>query len=83
VDQWDVHRLDLPDASVAAVVSNLPFGQQFEVEGSMSRWLADALAETARVTRRGGRLVLLAPSIPADVSRGADIVVDEDRQVSR
>ncbi|HUC27868.1 MAG TPA: methyltransferase domain-containing protein [Streptosporangiaceae bacterium] len=66
VDQWDVRHLDLPDASVGAVVSNLPFGRQFEVEGSMSRWLADALAEMTRVTRPGGRLVLLAPNMPAD-----------------
>ncbi len=65
VDQWDLRRLDLPDSSVGAVVANLPFGQQFEVQGSMSTWLAAALAEMGRVTRPGGRLVLLAPNIPA------------------
>lgn len=65
VDQWDLRRLDLADSSVAAIVANLPFGQQFEVQGPMSAWLADALAEMARVTRPGGRIVLLAPDIPA------------------
>jgi hypothetical protein len=50
---------------VDAVVANLPFGQQFEVQGPMSSWLLAALAELARITRPGGRLVLLAPALPA------------------
>jgi len=64
VTAWDVRHLPLPDASVGAIVSNLPFGRQFQVEGSMSDWLKAALAEMARVTRPGGRLVLLAPDLP-------------------
>lgn len=64
VIEWDVRHLPLPDASVDAVVSNLPFGRQFQVQGSMSDWLTAALAEMARVTRPGGRLVLLAPDLP-------------------
>jgi 23S rRNA G2445 N2-methylase RlmL len=71
VEQWDVRHMDLADASVSAVVSNLPFGRQFEVPGSMRDWLADALSEMARVTRGGGRLVLLAPSIPAGAAPAA------------
>jgi SAM-dependent methyltransferase len=67
VRQWDVRRLDLPEGSVGAVVSNLPFGRQFDVPGSMSKWLAEALGEMARVTRPGGYVVLLAPEIPRDV----------------
>lgn len=64
VTEWDVRHLPLPDASVDAVVSNLPFGRQFQVQGSVSDWLKAALAEMARVTRPGGRLVLLSTDLP-------------------
>lgn len=60
----DARKLDVESDSVGACVSNLPFGQQFEVEGDMTVWLADVLAETARVTWPGSRVVLLAPEIP-------------------
>jgi SAM-dependent methyltransferase len=60
----DVRHMNLPDASTAACVSNLPFGQQYHVQGDMSNWLKAALAEMARVTQPGGRIVLLAPRIP-------------------
>lgn len=63
----DARRLDLEDASVHAVVSNLPFGRQYGVEGSMESWLRQVLAEMARVTAADGRVVLLAPDIPRDV----------------
>jgi SAM-dependent methyltransferase len=59
----DVHRLEYPDASVGACVSNLPFGNQHLVQGTMTEWLTSALAEMARVTRRSGKIVLLAPDI--------------------
>ncbi|MCF6523658.1 methyltransferase domain-containing protein [Streptomyces sp. JJ36] len=62
----DARDLGLPDASVGAVVSNLPFGQQYGVQGGMAAWLTDVLAEAARVTRPGGRVVLLAPEIPRE-----------------
>ena len=64
IKQWDVRRLDLPDSAVSAVVSNLPFGQQFSIQGPVPTWFAEVLAEMARVTRPGGCLVLLAPEIP-------------------
>jgi hypothetical protein len=60
----DVRALDLPDVSVDACVSNLPFGRRYTVQGDPSAWLATTLTELARVTRIGGRVVLLAPDIP-------------------
>jgi 23S rRNA G2445 N2-methylase RlmL len=60
----DVRQIDRADASVDACVSNLPFGQRFEVDGDMTGWLRAALGEMARVTRPGGRVVLLAPAVP-------------------
>jgi SAM-dependent methyltransferase len=63
----DARRLDLADGSAGACVANLPFGQQYGVQGEMGQWLAAVLAETARVTRPGGRVILLAPQIPRSV----------------
>lgn len=60
----DARSLDFPDGSVDACVSNLPFGQQYGVQGEMKNWLTAVLGEMARVTRPGGRIVLLAPEIP-------------------
>lgn len=63
IERGDARRLDAPDASVGAVVSNLPFGRQYTVDDP-ERWLADVLAEAARVTAPGGSVVLLVPEVP-------------------
>jgi SAM-dependent methyltransferase len=63
----DARSIDLPDESVGAVVSNLPFGQQYHVDGSMRAWMAGVFAEMGRVTGSGGRVVLLAPVIPVSI----------------
>jgi 23S rRNA G2445 N2-methylase RlmL len=66
-EQADVLDLPHPDSSVDAVVSNLPFGQQFRVDTDRQQWLTQALRETARVTHPGGRVVVLVPPpIPRD-----------------
>src|SRR6266567_596630 len=57
----------LADAAAAACVSNLPFGWQFDVPGDRREWLREALRDMARVTRPGGRVVLLVPEIPVAV----------------
>lgn len=70
VQVGDARRLEAEDSSIGACVSNLPFGQQFAVEGEMSAWLGAVLREMERVTVPGGRIVLLAPSIPRSVVPG-------------
>jgi 23S rRNA G2445 N2-methylase RlmL len=64
VQLGDARRLSLPPDAVAACVSNLPFGRQFQREGDPERWLGAVLGELERVTRPGGAVVLLVPEIP-------------------
>ncbi|MGI8870132.1 MAG: TRM11 family SAM-dependent methyltransferase [Mycobacteriales bacterium] len=62
----DSRRIELEDATLGAVVSNLPFGQQYAVQGDPGEWLGTVLAEFARITDDGGSVVLLAPTLPRD-----------------
>jgi tRNA G10 N-methylase Trm11 len=59
----DARRIQLRDGAVQACVSNLPFGRQYRVPGSMGTWLSAVLLETARVTQAGGHIVVLSPGI--------------------
>jgi len=61
----DARSLELPDRSVGACLSNLPFGQQYSIQGDMHTWLRSVLGEMARVTRLGGRVVLLVTTVPS------------------
>jgi 23S rRNA G2445 N2-methylase RlmL len=67
----DARSLELADQSVGACVSNLPFGQQYSVQGDMHTWLRSVLGEMARVTRPGGRVVLLVLQLPRAVVPGS------------
>lgn len=64
VEAGDARELPVPDASAGAVVTNLPFGAQYDVPGDPVVWLAAVLGEAARVVRPGGRVVVLHPDIP-------------------
>jgi 23S rRNA G2445 N2-methylase RlmL len=63
----DARGLEVADHGVGASVSNLPFGQRYGVQGDLDGWLRSVLGELARVTRPGGRVVLLHPRLPHPV----------------
>jgi tRNA G10 N-methylase Trm11 len=61
IERWDARRLPLVADSQNAVVSNLPFGKRFGVQGNPRTWALDVLRELDRVAAGGAPLVLLAP----------------------
>lgn len=60
IQKGDALRLPYPDAAFGAVVANLPFGRQFRLHVGWDG-IGPALREAARVTRPGGRVVVLVP----------------------
>lgn len=62
VDQWDARRLSLPDHSIDAVVSNLPWGRQVMVDDVLADLYDEIAYEIERVLRPGGRAALLTTS---------------------
>lgn len=59
IHQWDARSLSLEDASVSAIVTNLPFGKQIGTHRDNRRLYPALLQEWTRVLKSDGRLVLL------------------------
>jgi hypothetical protein len=66
----DAVRLPLPAGSVAAVVSNLPFGRQYAMPADPERWLRTVMTEWERVLAPGGRAVSLTGQPVDRAARG-------------
>jgi len=56
---WDVGALPLRDASVDAVVSDLPFGKRHGSKGGNKILYPKLIAELTRVCKVGGRLLFI------------------------
>lgn len=61
IEQADALSLPHPDGAFDAVVTNPPFGRQFHVDRDPVQWMRQFLGEAARVTRPGGRVIVLSP----------------------
>jgi tRNA (guanine6-N2)-methyltransferase len=59
LEGWDAGALPLPDASVNAIVTNLPWGARYGTHGENRRLYPDWIAEFNRLLAPGGRMVLL------------------------
>lgn len=80
VEHWDARRLPLGDASVDAVVSNLPWGRQIVLDEALSALYAEVCLEIERVLRPGGRAVLLTTS--PELLRFSALELTETREIS-
>ena len=80
VEQWDARRLPLEDASVGAVVSNLPWGRQVPIDEALSALYGEICLEIERVLRPGGRAALLTTS--PDLLRFSALELSETREIS-
>ena len=67
VSAWDARALPIADGSVERIVTNLPWGRQITVSGSLALFYRDVCAEMRRVLAPGGRVALLT-NAPQSVS---------------
>src|SRR5262245_16958469 len=58
-NEWDARALPIPDGSIDRIVSNLPWGRQAPIDGSLSPFYQEVCAEMRRVLIPGGRVALL------------------------
>lgn len=59
LEVWDATALPLPDESVHAVVTNLPWGRKVGERASLPQLYEGVIREAARVLVPGGRMVIL------------------------
>jgi 23S rRNA G2445 N2-methylase RlmL len=59
INAWDARALPIPDGSVERIVSNLPWGRQVTISGSLAQFYRDVCSEMRRVLAPGGRVALL------------------------
>jgi len=63
VEPWDAGALPLPDASINAIVGDLPFGQLISTHRQNEEFYPRVLAEAARVAQPFARMVLLTHEV--------------------
>jgi tRNA (guanine6-N2)-methyltransferase len=59
LEGWDAGAIPLGDASVNAIITNLPWGARYGTHGEHRRLYPDWFAEFDRLLAAGGRMVLL------------------------
>jgi len=57
----DARHIPLADKTANSVVSNLPFGKRFQVQGNPEHWFGQVLSELVRVSTPDARIGLLSP----------------------
>ena len=59
VHAWDARALPIADGSIERIVSNLPWGRQIAISGSLALFYRNVCADMRRVLAPGGRIALL------------------------
>lgn len=59
VTQWDARQLPIPAASVARIVTNLPWGRQVTIDAALADFYAEVSREMQRVIKPSGRIAVL------------------------
>jgi tRNA G10 N-methylase Trm11 len=77
----DATRLPVRDGVVGAVVSNLPFGKQYELPRGEKQWLKLVFRECDRVLRPGTRAVFLTGRIIRPLTEGTGLQPTSTRKL--